>query len=83
MRGAVASRTRTRCRRRAQLWLLQRKETKVGAGLAKTTGWIRRALLKRRGVKMLAGVEYERIDDSGLHISVDGKSVACSRSTRS
>ncbi len=57
-----------------QLWLLQRKESKVGAGLAKTTGWIRRTLLKRRGVSMLAGVEYERIDDAGLHIRVDGVS---------
>ena len=55
-----------------QLWLLQRKTEKVGAGLAKTTGWIRRTLLKRRGVAMLAGVEYDRIDDAGLHIRVDG-----------
>ncbi|HEV2041395.1 MAG TPA: FAD-dependent oxidoreductase, partial [Casimicrobiaceae bacterium] len=56
-----------------QLWLLQRKTEKVGAGLAKTTGWIRRTLLKRRGVAMLAGVEYDRIDDAGLHIRIDGK----------
>jgi 2,4-dienoyl-CoA reductase (NADPH2) len=56
-----------------QLWLLQRKTEKVGAGLAKTTGWIRRTLLKRRGVAMLAGVEYDGIDDAGLHIKVDGK----------
>ncbi len=56
-----------------QLWLLQRKTEKVGAGLAKTTGWIRRTLLKRRGVTMLAGVEYIAIDDAGLHIDVDGK----------
>ena len=56
-----------------QVWLLQRKDSKVGAGLAKTTGWIRRTLLKRRGVTMIAGVEYERIDDAGLHITVDGK----------
>ena len=54
------------------LWLLQRKDAKVGAGLAKTTGWIRRTLLKRRGVAMLSGVEYEKIDDAGLHIRVDG-----------
>ena len=60
-------------RRRARLWLLQRKDEKVGAGLAKTTGWIRRALLKKRGVAMIAGVRYERIDDAGLHITVDGK----------
>ena len=56
-----------------QLWLLQRKTEKVGAGLAKTTGWIRRTLLKRRGVSMLSGVEYEKIDDSGLHLKVDGE----------
>ena len=56
-----------------QLWLLQRKTEKVGAGLAKTTGWIRRTLLKRRGVVMLAGVAYDRIDDAGLHITIDGK----------
>jgi 2,4-dienoyl-CoA reductase (NADPH2) len=55
-----------------KLWLLQRKDAKVGAGLAKTTGWIRRTLLKRRGVAMLSGVEYEKIDDGGLHIKVDG-----------
>jgi len=56
-----------------QVWLLQRKESKVGSGLAKTTGWIRRTLLKKRGVVMLAGVEYEFIDDAGLHISIEGK----------
>ncbi len=54
-----------------QLWLLQRKRSKVGAGLAKTTGWIRRTLLKRRGVAMISGVDYEGIDDAGLHIRVD------------
>lgn len=57
-----------------QVWLLQRKVSKVGDGLAKTTGWIRRTLLKKRGVAMLSGVSYERIDNAGLHISVDGKS---------
>ena len=46
----------------------------MGAGLAKTTGWIRRTLLKRRGVRMIGGVEYDRIDDAGLHIRVDGES---------
>jgi 2,4-dienoyl-CoA reductase (NADPH2) len=55
-----------------EVWLLQRKDTKVGEGLAKTTGWIRRTLLKKRGVTMLAGVEYLRIDDQGLHVTVDG-----------
>jgi 2,4-dienoyl-CoA reductase (NADPH2) len=55
-----------------ELWLLQRKTTKVGEGLAKTTGWIRRTLLRKRGVHMIGGVEYERIDNAGLHIRVDG-----------
>jgi len=70
-RGGLKPQREDRSPRR--VWLLQRKESKVGAGLAKTTGWIRRALLKRRGVAMIAGVEYERIDDAGLHILVDGK----------
>ncbi len=56
-----------------QVWLLQRKASKVGEGLAKTTGWIRRTLLKKRGVTMLSGVAYDRIDDSGLHLRVDGQ----------
>ncbi len=52
--------------------LLQRKTSKVGAGLGKTTGWIHRTELKHRGVTMLAGVTYERIDDAGVHLTVDG-----------
>jgi 2,4-dienoyl-CoA reductase (NADPH2) len=56
-----------------QVYLLQRKSSKVGDGLAKTTGWIRRTLLKKRGVQMIGGVNYERIDDAGLHITVDGE----------
>jgi 2,4-dienoyl-CoA reductase (NADPH2) len=58
--------------RQPMLWLLQRKETKVGEGLTKTTGWIRRTLLRRRGVCMTGGVEYVKIDDAGLHLVVDG-----------
>ncbi len=53
-----------------EVWLLQRKTNRVGEGLAKTTGWIRRSLLKRRGVRMLAGVSYEKIDDAGLHLRI-------------
>ncbi|MDH6113832.1 2,4-dienoyl-CoA reductase (NADPH2) [Kitasatospora sp. MAP12-15] len=52
--------------------LLQRKTSKVGAGLGKTTGWIHRTELKHRGVTMVAGATYHRIDDEGLHLSVDG-----------
>jgi 2,4-dienoyl-CoA reductase (NADPH2) len=52
--------------------LFQRKTSKVGAGLGKTTGWIHRTELKHRGVTMTAGATYERIDDEGLHVTVDG-----------
>ncbi|QBJ89118.1 NADPH-dependent 2,4-dienoyl-CoA reductase [Streptomyces seoulensis] len=54
--------------------LLQRKATKVGAGLGKTTGWIHRTELKHRGVTMVPGVRYDRIDDAGLHITVGEES---------
>jgi 2,4-dienoyl-CoA reductase (NADPH2) len=53
--------------------LLQRKSTPVGRGLGKTTGWTHRISLARRAVKMLNGVEYHKIDDDGLHISVNGQ----------
>jgi 2,4-dienoyl-CoA reductase (NADPH2) len=56
-----------------QVTLLQRKSTKIGAGLGKTTGWIHRTELKTRGVEMLSGVNYERIDDNGLHITFGEK----------
>lgn len=56
-----------------QVWLLQRKAGRPGAGLGKTTGWIHRSSLARRGVEMLGGVEYLGIDDAGLHLRVDGE----------
>ena len=56
-----------------EVWLLQRKATKLGEGLAKTTGWARRLLLQKRGVHFQGGCEYIKIDDAGLHISIDGK----------
>ena len=52
-----------------QVTLLQRKEGRPGKGLGKTTGWIHRASLKMRGVAMVGGVTYERIDADGLHVS--------------
>ena len=55
-----------------KLVLLQRKASKVGEGLGKTTGWIHRTSLKHRHVEMVPGVTYRRIDDAGLHITVDG-----------
>lgn len=51
--------------------LLQRKTSKVGQGLGKTTGWIHRTELRHRGVAMVKGATYDRIDDEGLHITVD------------
>lgn len=54
--------------------LLQRKTSKVGQGLGKTTGWIHRTELRHRGVTMVAGASYDLIDDAGLHITVDGQS---------
>ncbi len=51
------------------VYLLQRKSTPLGKGLGKTTGWIHRAALRMKRVEMLGGVNYERIDDHGLHVS--------------
>jgi 2,4-dienoyl-CoA reductase (NADPH2) len=55
-----------------EIWLLQRKPTPAGRTLGATTGWALRAELARRGVKILVGVEYRRIDDRGLHVVHDG-----------
>jgi 2,4-dienoyl-CoA reductase (NADPH2) len=55
-----------------EVWLLQRSPGKPGARLGKTTGWIHRATLKAKQVRMLGGVEYLGVDDSGLRIRVDG-----------
>jgi len=56
-----------------QVYLLQRKASKVGDGLGKTTGWIHRTGLKNRKVEMLSAVNYRKIDDAGLHISIGDK----------
>jgi 2,4-dienoyl-CoA reductase (NADPH2) len=58
-----------------EIWLLKRSPGagRMGAGPGKTTGWVHRIELKRNGVKMLAGVEYVKVDDAGLHIRVDGR----------
>ncbi len=55
-----------------QVTLLQRKAEKPGKRLGKTTGWIHRAALNMKNVKMVTGVSYDAIDEKGLHISVDG-----------
>ena len=53
-----------------EVYLLQRKTTRVGKGLGKTTGWIHRAGLAMKGVLMMPGCDYSHIDDQGLHITV-------------
>ena len=53
-----------------QVFLLQRKKSKVGDGLGKTTGWIHRTGLKNKRVQMLNSVEYLKVDDAGLHIRI-------------
>ena len=67
-KGVVASPKR-------QIYLLQRSKGKVGERLGKTTGWIHRTTLKSNQVKMLDGVVYQKIDDQGLHLMVNGKPV--------
>jgi 2,4-dienoyl-CoA reductase (NADPH2) len=56
-----------------QVWLLQRKPEKPGRHLGKTTGWIHRAALSAKGVKMLGGVQYEAITPEGLHVTRNGE----------
>ena len=53
--------------------MLKRSATPFGSTLGRTTGWVHRAELQRNGVKMIKGVEYRKIDDAGVHITVDGK----------
>ena len=55
------------------IFLLQRKESKVGDNLGKTTGWIHRTSLKARRVKMIPAVTYDKVDDAGLHVTIDGQ----------
>ena len=57
-----------------QIFLCQRSKGKLGAGLGKTTGWVHRTALRRRNVKMLSEVQYQRINDQGLHLTVKGES---------
>ncbi|MGU3414698.1 FAD-dependent oxidoreductase [Enterobacteriaceae bacterium C34A] len=56
-----------------QIVMLQRKASKPGEGLGKTTGWIHRTTLLARGVKMFPSVSYEKIDDRGLHVTIGGE----------
>ncbi|MFN8192840.1 MAG: NADPH-dependent 2,4-dienoyl-CoA reductase [Nocardioidaceae bacterium] len=55
-----------------EVTLLQRKSTAIGIGLGKTSGWAHRAVLRQAGVTLLPGVTYDRVDDEGLHVTVNG-----------
>ena len=56
-----------------EVWVLQRRKGRVGKGPGKTTGWIHKRTLEKRGVHLVGGVSYDKIDDGGLHIQVSGK----------
>ncbi len=56
-----------------EVWLLQRKDSAIGKGLGKTTGWTHRISLSKRAVKMINAVQYQKIDDEGLHILIDNQ----------
>lgn len=64
-----------------KIYLLQRKATKVGDGLGKTTGWIHRTSLKNQQVEMIAGVTYRKVDDAGLHITVSERETVIAADT--
>ncbi len=56
-----------------EVWLLQRKTSRLGAGLGKTTGWVHRASIQHKGVHLVPGTSYTKIDDAGLHVEIDGE----------
>lgn len=70
VRGALQKNHATKSPR--EVYLLQRSKGKLGGGLGKTTGWIHRAALKMKKVKMIAEVSYEKINEEGFHIKVAG-----------
>jgi 2,4-dienoyl-CoA reductase (NADPH2) len=52
------------------VFLLQRKDSRLGSSLGKTSGWVHRAAIDAKGVEKIAGVHYDKIDDAGLHIRI-------------
>lgn len=73
--GGLAAPGAPEAKPRRRITMLKRSLTPFGHTLGRTTGWVHRAELARNGVRMLKGVEYRRIDDAGLHVSVDGKPI--------
>ncbi|KAJ8134208.1 hypothetical protein OY671_012579, partial [Metschnikowia pulcherrima] len=74
-RGGVTGVEPVVARNDREVTSMQRKATTVGKGSGRTTGWTHRLTLQRRGVRMVGGVEYSRIDDAGSHTSVEGQPV--------
>lgn len=70
-RGGIATAPKIG-RQDRRVTLLQRKKTRIGTSLGRTTGWIHITTLEQRGVKMLGGVNYQKIDDNGLHAMING-----------
>jgi 2,4-dienoyl-CoA reductase (NADPH2) len=70
-RGGLTEPTPRRAAR--EVTLIQRKVTMIGKDLGKTSGWAHRAVLRQSGVKQISGATYDRIDDAGLHLTVDGE----------
>jgi len=71
--GALAGDPLAELPAKRKVVMLQRKTSKQGQGLGVSTGWILRNALRKHGVETLAGVVYERIDDKGLHIMLNGE----------
>ena len=69
--GGLATPAMARARHR--ITMMKRSTTPFGRSLGRTTGWVHRAELARHGVRMLKGVRYQRIDDDGVHVLIDGK----------
>jgi 2,4-dienoyl-CoA reductase (NADPH2) len=72
-RGGVTGVTPVVEKNDKEVFLLQRKDTPIGRGLGKTTGWTHKISLARRDVKMMNGVDYQRIDDKGLHLLINNQ----------
>ena len=72
VRGGVVGIKPNAPKSKRKITLLQRKKTRLGAGLGKTTGWIHRTSLKTKKITMVPGAQYNKIDDEGLHYSLDG-----------
>ncbi|WP_158893977.1 NADPH-dependent 2,4-dienoyl-CoA reductase [Amycolatopsis anabasis] len=69
-RGGVEGVTKVVAPSPRRVFLVQRKTSKMGAGLGKTSGWVHRTTLKNKNVEMITGAAYRRIDDRGLHLRV-------------